>query len=99
MATNANAATAAQLQSLLKRDHTLHGGALFGLDGYLIEVQARAVEVRSRPAPWRSAVTISGMARGAIAEALDRISGAFSKLEIPQPQVDILINLAPADLP
>ncbi len=39
------------------------------------------------------------MARGAIGEALDRISGAFSKYRIKQPQVEISINLAPADLP
>ena len=39
------------------------------------------------------------MARGAISESLDRISGAFAKLQIPKPEVEILINLAPADLP
>ena len=30
---------------LLQRDHTLRGGILYGLDGYVIEIQARAVEV------------------------------------------------------
>jgi len=39
------------------------------------------------------------MARGTVYEALDRISGAFAKLQIPEPEVEILVNLAPADLP
>lgn len=38
------------------------------------------------------------MASGAIGEALDRITGAFAKLGLDDPQVEILINLAPADL-
>lgn len=88
-----------RLAGLLKRDHTLHGGILYGIDGYLIEIQARAVSVRREPCPWDSCAKITGMARGAISEALSRIAGAFAKLEIPQPEVEILINLAPADLP
>lgn len=83
---------------LFTRDHTLNGGILFGLDGYIIEIQARAMEVPRGPASW-SFTKISGMARGAVQEALDRISGAFTKLEIPPPPVHILINLAPPDLP
>jgi magnesium chelatase family protein len=38
------------------------------------------------------------MARGGVHEALDRICGTFSKHRIPDPEVDILVNLAPADL-
>lgn len=87
------------LRNLLSRDHTLLGGILFGLDGYTIEIQARAVKVLRKPRPWSLVTTISGMARGAISESLSRISGAFAKLQIPDPQVEILINLAPADLP
>jgi magnesium chelatase family protein len=86
------------LEELLRRDHTLHGAVLFGLDGRMVELQARAVQVLSKPNSWQSAVSITGMPRGAVNEALDRISGAFSKLGIDQPQVDILINLAPPDL-
>lgn len=88
-----------ELPGLLKRDHTLRGGVLFGLDGHTIELQARAVEVNSRPAPWRQCVGITGMARGAITESLDRISGAFAKYAIPLPHVEMIVNLAPADLP
>jgi len=88
-----------QLRSLLQRDHTLNGGILFGLDGFIIEIQARAMEVLRKPQPWRSVTTISGMATGAIREVLNRISGAFAKLQIPDPSTRILINLAPADMP
>ncbi|APW63992.1 YifB family Mg chelatase-like AAA ATPase [Paludisphaera borealis] len=88
-----------KLKSLLTRDHTLNGGILFGLDGYIIEIQARAMEILRLPTTWRGATTISGMARGSVYESLDRISGAFSKLKIPNPQVSILVNLAPPDLP
>lgn len=87
-----------ELDDLLTRDHTLNGGVLFGLDGYIIEIQARAVQVFEEPVPWHDATKITGMARGAVGEALDRIAGAFSKYDLPQPHVKIVINLAPADL-
>lgn len=86
------------LQDLLRRDHTLLGGILLGIDGHIIEIQARAVKVLRGSVPWTIATTITGMARGAISESLSRISGAFAKLQIPNPEVDILVNLAPADL-
>lgn len=84
---------------LLRLDHTLNGAILMGLDGHLIEVQARATEVRRDSIPVAQATTISGMATGAVKEVLKRIGGAFAKLGIPNSEVDILINLAPADLP
>src|SRR3569832_542517 len=87
-----------ELRDLLTRDHSLNGGILFGIDGYVVELQARALQMLTRPAGWRKVVTNSGMARGAIGEALNRITGAFAKLQIPDPQVEVLINLAPADL-
>jgi len=87
-----------ELEHLLHRDHSLNGGILFGLSGYVVEMQARAMEVLKDSASWRDATTITGMARGAISESLDRISGAFAKLRLPRPDVEILINLAPADL-
>ncbi len=88
-----------KLQALLSRDHTLNGGIIFGLDGYVIEIQARAMEVLPHPVSWRGVAKISGMAKGVVMESLDRIAGAFSKLRIPEPQVSILVNLAPPDLP
>lgn len=88
----------AELQALLKRDHTLTGGILLGLDGHFVEIQARAIEVLNGPVSWRAAVSITGMARGTVCESLDRIAGAFAKLEVDDPEVEILINLAPADL-
>ena len=88
-----------ELRDLLNRDHTLNGGVLHGIDGTIIEIQARAVAIAKRAIPWRGAVEISGMARGAISESMSRISGAFAKLRVPDPQAEILVNLAPADLP
>ncbi len=88
----------ARLNSLLKRDHSLNGGILFGLDGYVIELQARAMEVLKKPCPWTHATNVSGMASGAVSEATTRIAGAFAKLGIPEPEVSIQINLAPAAL-
>jgi magnesium chelatase family protein len=87
------------LKDLLRRDHTLNGGILYGIDGFIVEVQARAIKVAQRPISWGSSVGITGMARGAVSEAKSRIIGCFAKLAIPDPQVEILINLAPADLP
>ncbi|HEX4145888.1 MAG TPA: YifB family Mg chelatase-like AAA ATPase [Pirellulales bacterium] len=99
MATKQNSLSPAQLRELLKRDNTLNGGILFGLDGFVIEIQARAVAALGTPTSFRSATTISGMAHGAIRESLDRITGAFAKNSLPEASVEILVNLAPADLP
>jgi magnesium chelatase family protein len=87
------------LDKLLQRDHNLHGAVLYGLDGYMVEIQARAMEVLDGPSPWGMITKITGMPRGVVIEAVDRISGAFAKLQIPQPEVSILINLTPPDLP
>jgi magnesium chelatase family protein len=88
-----------QLVRLLDRSHTLNGAVLVGLDGLTIEIQARAMNVDEDGLPWRKAVKISGMAKGAVGEALDRISGAFRATGIPDPKVEILINLTPPDVP
>lgn len=85
--------------NLLSRDHTLIGGVLFGLEGYPIEIQARAVRALRRRRPWAESVRISGMARESIYESLDRITGAFSTFQIPHSPAEILVNLAPPDLP
>lgn len=88
-----------ELEDLLRRNHTLNGGILVGLDGFVVEVQARAIDVLPRPGSWNGrCVNISGMTHGAAKEVMNRIRGAFSKLRIPPPEVEILINLAPADL-
>lgn len=99
MASMRDMARERRLKDLLRRDHTLFGGSVHGLDGYTIELQARAMEILRSPRSWREVVGITGMARGAIAESLDRISGAFAKFEIENPEVAITVNLAPADLP
>lgn len=99
MATRRSADRQRAYEELLRRDHSLNGGILYGLDGYFVELQARAVEVLDKDASLTSVTTITGMAGGAVREALQRISGAFAKLGIPKSSVEVLINLAPADLP
>ena len=87
-----------RLKNMLALDHSLNGGILFGLDGYFIEVQARAMEVLRGPTPWVSATDVAGMASLAVKEATTRIAGAFAKLRIPDPEVAIQINLTPASV-
>lgn len=87
-----------ELNDLLRRNHTLNGGILVGLDGYVVEVQARALKVRPGTGSWGGCTTLSGLPTGAAREVLKRITGAFASLAIPEPEVDILVNLAPADL-
>lgn len=86
-------------KELLTRDHTLKGGIVVGIDGHVIEIQARATSVLKQPAPITSVTTISGMGKGAVKEVLQRIHGAFAKYGIPDSDVQILINMAPANLP
>ncbi len=86
-------------EELLKRDHTIRGGVLVGIEGHIVEVQARATKVLKRPEDIAAVTSITGMGRGAVTEVLGRIHGAFNKLEIPKSPVSILINLAPANLP
>ena len=52
MQTKRTRQTERRLTDLLTLDHSLNGGILFGLDGYLIEIQARAMKVLKGPAPW-----------------------------------------------
>ncbi|MDA7888959.1 YifB family Mg chelatase-like AAA ATPase [Pirellulales bacterium] len=87
------------LDNLSGRNHTLNGAVLIGLDGLVIEVQARAMDVFPTGIDWRSAVKITGMPRGSVREALDRICGAFKAARIPDPQASILINLTPPSIP
>jgi magnesium chelatase family protein len=81
---------------LLTRDHTLFGGVLHGINGTLIELQGRAISVLKKPCPVVGCCSITGMTKGPVREALQRIQGAFSKLRIPDSPVEVLINLAPA---
>jgi len=101
---------AKEFRDLLLRDHTLYGGIVRGIDGHIVEMQARAMEVFAQERPFNSkgrnhdgrnfkTVQITGMAKGAVQESLDRIQGAFTKLQIAGSPVSIVINLAPAGLP
>lgn len=86
------------LKELLRRDHTLNGGILVGLDGHIIEVQSRAVQVLDYPRSWARVTCLSGLPQGAAKEVIKRVTGAFAKLGVADPEVEILINLAPADM-
>jgi len=98
---SARVAERSHIKDLLDRSHTVHGAVLVGLDGLAIELQARAMEVLKDPedVSWRAAVSITGMAKGSVQEALDRISGAFRAAGVPGPKVEILINLTPPSVP
>lgn len=84
---------------LLQRDHTLLSAVLVGIEGQSIEVQARATRILNRPSRFDRVTSITGMAGVAVTEALQRIAGAFTKLGVNESDVEILVNLAPADLP
>jgi len=43
---------AKEFRDLLLRDHTLYGGIVRGIDGHIIEMQARAMEVFDGEAPF-----------------------------------------------
>jgi magnesium chelatase family protein len=88
-----------ELKNLLALSHTLNGAVLVGLDGLMIEIQARAMDICLGGQPWTSAVRITGMPGATVRESLDRISGAFRAAKIPDPEVDILINLTPPSVP
>lgn len=88
-----------ELNELLTRNHSINGGILVGLEGHVVEVQGRAIQVLRKARGWRSATSISGLSTPDTSrEVLQRITGAFAKLAIPEPEVEILVNLAPANL-
>ena len=88
-----------ELNDLLTRDRTLNEAILFGLDGHIVEMQARTMQVLREPLPLARVTKISGMAREGVHESLDRIAGALAKLELAESQMSVIVNLAPPDLP
>lgn len=54
MAARRTASHERELNELLTRDRTLNGAILFGLDGHVVEMQARAMEILRvrRPDIW-----------------------------------------------
>jgi magnesium chelatase family protein len=93
---NQMSAPRSDLRELEKREHTLFGGILYGVEGREIELQARFFP-NPRVKSWD--INITGMAKGAINEVRARIAGAFSKYGWQPPPGSVLINLAPAGLP
>lgn len=89
----------ADLSHLLQRDHSLACGLLYGLRGYVVELQARAVRVLPAPASWPQAVDITGLEREAAREALLRVNAALTKYGMSESPVAIQVNCTPATLP
>ena len=81
MAAKRTPARQRELNDLLTRDHTLNGAILFGVDGHIVEMQARAMEVLRKPLPLAHVTKISGMAREGVKESLDRIGEAATRRE------------------
>ena len=83
---------------LSNRFYSTTGAVIRGVDGKLVEVQAKTTKYLVSPADFKSATKIYGMARGAVNESLDRIQGAFDILGVGKTPVSITVNLAPADI-
>lgn len=84
--------TREQHRALLTCSHTVNGATLDGIDGRIVEVQARATEVLKSPSPWSRAVSVSGLRRGESSDLLNRISGAFARLGHVYSPCKILLN-------
>lgn len=65
---------------LLLDSHTLNGAMIDGIDGRVVEVQARAVEVLPQPKPWNKAVSVAGLPRSQASDMLTRIGGAMASI-------------------
>jgi len=86
-------------RALLTRDNTIRGAVRNGVDGAIVEIQARAVKILKEPIRWRKAVEVTGAAAQSVKDSIGRIEGAFAKLGIPEPMVSIVVNIAPAEVP
>lgn len=80
---------------LLRDSHTLNGAMLDGIEGRVVEVQARAVEVLPAAKPWHKAVTVAGLPRSEAANMLTRIGGAMASIGCPLTPVRIVLNFHP----
>lgn len=81
---------------LLTHSHTLNGAIIDGIDGRVVEVQARAVELLAAPKPWTKCVTVAGLPRSQAADMLTRIGGAIAALGFPLSPVRIVLNFHPS---
>src|SRR5689334_19914946 len=79
-----------------RKDHTLYGGILNGIEGIRIELQGRFMPGRGGR-EWD--ISISGLAGSVIRETTGRLEAVFAKYGFTPPQGTVLINLAPPDVP
>jgi magnesium chelatase family protein len=77
----------------------LLAGLIYGIEGQIVELQARAVSVLAKPQSWPMAVSITGMEREAGREALLRVNAALAKYALAETPVAIQVNCTPATLP
>lgn len=83
------------LRDLLRRNHTVNSAMIDGIDGTVVEVQARATDVFPAGIPWEKAVKVAGMPRSEASDLLTRISGALSRMGQPYSPVKIVLNFHP----
>jgi magnesium chelatase family protein len=81
---------------LLRQEHSLNAGFLYGLRGQIVEIQARAVDVLTTAKPWPAVTVITGMERGDAQQALLRINAALTKYGLSKSPVAIQVHCTPA---
>lgn len=84
-----------EIERVLSVSVTLNGAMLNGVDGQIVEVQARAVEHLGNGKPWTKAVQISGMPKAEAADLLARLNGALASVGAMTSEFKILLNFHP----
>lgn len=83
--------------SLMQRSHALHGVVLDGVEGTLVEVQARATGIQKDEAkPAGECVKITGLESPK--DIIERVSGALASLGVSELDVKVQVSLHPAEL-
>jgi magnesium chelatase family protein len=76
--------------------HTVNSAVIDGIDGRLVEVQARGTELLDKPLPWTKAVTVAGMPAKDASDMLTRIAAALTVLGKDRSPMRIVLNIHPA---
>ena len=69
-----------------------YSAGLFGIDGYLVTVECHY-------SGRLSCFEIIGLPDNAIKEAKDRVKAACANSRLPFPDCELIVNLAPANMP
>lgn len=82
---------------LMQQSHALHGVVMDGVEGTLVEVQARATGIQKDEAkPVGECVKITGLESAK--EIIERVAGALASLGVVELDVKIQVSLHPAEL-